>query len=60
MQELQTICPWCNQLTEIIWIHGQCGLCGVNIDECCRGEQCNNLTKAECDEEENTDQAYLF
>jgi len=57
MPELQTNCPWCNQLTEIIWVHGhgQCTLCGINIDECCRGEQGNNLTKTECDEEENTD-----
>jgi len=57
MPELQTNCPWCNQLTEIIWVHGhgQCILCWINIDECCRGEQGNNLTKTECDEEENTD-----
>ena len=57
MPDLQTNCSWCTQLTEIIWVHGhwQCALCGISIDECCHGYQCNNLTKTECDEEENTD-----
>lgn len=36
-----TICNWCNQQTVIIWVHGhgQCAICGINIDECCRGEE---------------------
>ena len=35
------ICNWCNQQTVIIWVHGhgQCSVCGINIDECCRGEE---------------------
>ena len=32
------ICNWCNQPSVIIWVHGQCAVCGINIDECCRGE----------------------
>ena len=37
------VCQWCGQLSQIIWVHGhgQCSLCGTNIEECCRGEQCN-------------------
>ncbi len=36
------ICQWCGQPSVIIWVHGhgQCSICGTNIDECCRGEQC--------------------
>lgn len=45
------ICSWCNQPTIIIWVHGhgQCSVCGYNIDECCRGENvlCNNLSHSE-------------
>jgi len=39
------ICLWCGQPAQIIWIHGhgQCSLCGTNIDECCRGEHCNDV-----------------
>ncbi len=38
------ICSWCKQPAQIIWVHGhgQCSVCGTNIDECCRGEQCDN------------------
>jgi hypothetical protein len=52
----QIICLWCSQLTNIIWIHGhgQCAVCGTNIDECCRGEHCNTLTEKESSGEENT------
>lgn len=34
------ICNWCGQTTQIIYVHGhgQCSVCGINIDECCRGE----------------------
>lgn len=35
------ICPYCGHLTKMIWVHGhgQCAICGVTIEECCRGEQ---------------------
>jgi rRNA maturation protein Nop10 len=42
MNEKQTvICIWCNQPAVVIWVHGhgQCSVCGINIDECCRGEE---------------------
>ena len=34
------LCNWCNQPSTIIWVHGhgQCSVCGINIDECCKGE----------------------
>ena len=40
---IETQCNWCGQMTNIIWVHGhgQCARCGTNIDECCRGEQCD-------------------
>ena len=36
----QVRCLWCGQVSAMIWVHGhgQCGFCGTNIDECCRGE----------------------
>jgi phosphoglycolate phosphatase-like HAD superfamily hydrolase len=39
--EEKIICNWCGQITTIVWVHGhgQCTLCGNNIEECCRGEQ---------------------
>jgi len=35
------ICNWCNQPSVLIWVHGhfQCSVCGINVDECCRGEE---------------------
>jgi len=35
------ICPFCGHLTQMIRIHGhgQCAMCKMIIDECCRGEQ---------------------
>ncbi|QQS35647.1 MAG: hypothetical protein IPM56_15590 [Ignavibacteriales bacterium] len=49
------ICPWCSTETKIIWVHGhgQCLNCGINIDECSRGEQCseNNSPAENTDEE---------
>ncbi|MBI2437182.1 MAG: hypothetical protein HYV41_05620 [Candidatus Magasanikbacteria bacterium] len=35
-------CPYCHSPLTLIWTHGhgQCASCGINIDECCRGEQC--------------------
>ena len=40
------ICLWCGQPAQIIWVHGhgQCSSCGTNIDECCRGEQCDKTS----------------
>jgi hypothetical protein len=42
-QNKKLICPWCRHETEIVWVHGhgQCIICKINIDECCRGEQCD-------------------
>jgi hypothetical protein len=39
------ICPWCGQPAQIIWVHGhgQCSNCGTNVEECCRGESCENI-----------------
>ncbi|MBU2494511.1 MAG: hypothetical protein KJ571_17955 [Bacteroidetes bacterium] len=36
------ICNWCGIPAIIIWVHGhgQCSNCGINIDECCKGESC--------------------
>ena len=36
-----TTCPFCNQITQIINVHGhyQCEHCHKNIEECCQGEQ---------------------
>ncbi len=38
----KSICLWCGQPNQIIWVHGhgQCSVCGYNIDECCKGETC--------------------
>lgn len=38
------ICPNCGLKSQVIWVHGhgQCAVCKVNIDECCRGEQCSH------------------
>jgi hypothetical protein len=37
------ICPWCYRQTTLVWVHGhgQCTNCWINIDECRRGEQCD-------------------
>lgn len=37
-------CPYCNSDKGTVWVHGhsQCLNCGINIDECCRGETCIN------------------
>ena len=42
MNDIQSvICNWCNQTSDIIWVHGhgQCSVCGTNIEKCCRGEE---------------------
>lgn len=35
-------CLYCGQEAELIWVHGhgQCSNCGINTEECCRGENC--------------------
>lgn len=35
-------CVYCGQQAQIVWVHGhgQCAACGINVDECCRGESC--------------------
>lgn len=44
--KLAIICNWCNQPSVIIWVHGhsQCAVCGINIDECCKGEEAHPST----------------
>lgn len=53
------ICDWCNQPSNIIWVHGhgQCSVCGYNVDECCRGEsaECNNSNFSEENKEKSND-----
>ena len=40
------VCNWCNNPSNIIWVHGhgQCSKCGIIIDECCRGEEAQPLS----------------
>lgn len=35
-------CLYCGQVAELVWVHGhgQCSNCGINTQECCRGESC--------------------
>lgn len=51
------ICNWCNQPSTIIWVHGhgQCSVCGYNIDECCRGENIQYIIHS--DEEERKEKS---
>ena len=54
-----TICAWCGTPTTVIWVHGhgQCANCGTNIDECCRGEQCDNsLNESDSNRENGKDE----
>jgi endonuclease III len=46
-------CPFCSQISHIIIVHGhgQCSLCGVNIDECCNGETCQKQLNDNSDDE---------
>jgi hypothetical protein len=38
----QRRCQFCGQIADLVWVHGhgQCSACGINAEECCRGEQC--------------------
>jgi hypothetical protein len=40
-----TRCPYCKELTGVVNVHGhyQCEHCKKNMEECCTGEQQNNL-----------------
>lgn len=33
-------CDYCGSEAPVVWVHGhgQCASCGINVDECCRGE----------------------
>lgn len=35
-------CVYCGNVAQVVWVHGhgQCASCGINVEECCRGEQC--------------------
>ncbi len=58
MNNIQSvICNWCNQPSAIIWVHGhgQCSICGTNIDECCRGEEIQNSPIKKEDKREEID-----
>ncbi|HYW34060.1 MAG TPA: hypothetical protein VE868_01520 [Balneolaceae bacterium] len=35
-------CAYCGSRAPVIWVHGhgQCAACGINVAECCQGEQC--------------------
>jgi hypothetical protein len=37
-------CVYCGHPAKIVWVHGhgQCSNCGINTEECCRGETCGN------------------
>jgi len=50
----KSICLWCGQPNHIIWVHGhgQCSVCGYNIDECCKGETYEQPLKQNLTEEE--------
>ena len=40
-------CAYCGTNAPIVWVHGhgQCSRCGINVEECCRGEQCESEQK---------------
>lgn len=35
-------CQYCGSEAPLVWVHGhgQCAACGINVQECCQGEQC--------------------
>lgn len=56
----KVLCLWCGVPSNIIWVHGhgQCSNCGVNSDECCKGEICNQpvtSNKSESDLDNTSD-----
>jgi len=48
-EKYNLICNWCNSHSDIIWVHGhgQCSVCGINIDECCKGEEAHPPTHSQ-------------
>ncbi len=36
-------CLYCGSTKGLVWVHGhgQCANCGINVEECCRGEHCS-------------------
>ncbi len=38
-------CLYCGHIAELVWVHGhgQCANCGINTEECCRGESCESF-----------------
>ena len=46
IDNLPGFCNWCKHPSVIIWVHGhvQCSVCGINVDECCRGEEAQPTT----------------
>jgi hypothetical protein len=42
VQKAENRCLYCGHEAELIWVHGhgQCSNCGINTEECCRGEHC--------------------
>lgn len=51
------VCNWCGQQSQIIYVHGhgQCSNCGINVDECCRGENESCSLNPQIEKEENHD-----
>jgi len=41
------ICPACNRVTEIVWVHSHdfCDFCKTVIDPCCQGETADEENK---------------
>ncbi|WP_171032911.1 hypothetical protein [Fodinibius saliphilus] len=35
-------CSYCGVEAPLVWVHGhgQCAHCGINVQECCQGENC--------------------
>lgn len=41
-EETPRRCIYCGAEAPLVWVHGhgQCAVCGINVEECCRGEIC--------------------
>lgn len=48
-KQKKLICNWCGIPSKIVWVHGhgQCSNCGINIEECCKGEVCQPPNNSE-------------
>ena len=51
------ICNWCGQPSDVIWVHGhgQCSVCKIVIDECCKGEEARQLIPSGDEKEKSED-----